>query len=101
MLEKELNGAVSGLLERAVGDRSGLAGGRRVGVLDPELVERPRLLQRTGLLPLNLMRLSHLIDLQFVAKTIADVLRRNHVPPGEIAELRAALLGARDYRDAA
>ncbi len=43
MLEKELNGAVSGSLERAVGERKRIAEGRAAtgGALDPELVERP------------------------------------------------------------
>ena len=43
MLEKELNGAVGGSLERAVGERRRIADGRvtPVGVPDPELVERP------------------------------------------------------------
>ena len=43
MSEKELNGAVGGLLERAVGERKRIADGRgaSVRVPDPELVERP------------------------------------------------------------
>src|SRR2546422_11598655 len=43
MSEKELNGAAGGSLERAVGERKRMAGGRAAaGVApDPELVERP------------------------------------------------------------
>jgi transposase-like protein len=43
MLEKELNGAVGGSLERAVGERRRIADVRvaPAGVPDPELVERP------------------------------------------------------------
>jgi transposase len=43
MSEKKLNGAVGRALERAVGERKGMADGRAAagGVPDPELVERP------------------------------------------------------------
>jgi transposase-like protein len=43
MLENELNGAVAGSLERAVGERRRIGGERAasVGVPDPELVRRP------------------------------------------------------------
>src|SRR6266849_6645089 len=43
MSEKELNGAVGRLLERAVGERKRMADGRAAAgaVPDPELVERP------------------------------------------------------------
>ena len=45
MSEKGVNGGAAGrFVERAVGERSDVAGGRsaRAGVPDPELVERPR-----------------------------------------------------------
>src|SRR2546426_9505513 len=43
MSEKGLNGAAGGSLERAVGERKRMAGGRAAagGAPDPELVERP------------------------------------------------------------
>ena len=58
MLEMGLNGAVSGLLERAVGERKRIADGRvgSGGVPDPELVERPRRRRFTAEYRLRIVR---------------------------------------------
>jgi transposase-like protein len=72
MLEKELNGAAGGSLERAVGERKRIAGGQAVagGVPDPELVVRP-------------LRRRFSADYKLRVLREADACRR----PGEIGAL--------------